>query len=67
MATKEPKWERVTDVKAFLATKGNRTTGPHQPQHRKRLPWPVCARCGLLYLKNDVTRKAASQMCVTED
>ncbi len=31
---------------------------PHQPQAVKRLPWPVCRGCGLVYLRNEATRRA---------
>lgn len=30
---------------------------------RVRFPWPYCSRCGLVFLKNDVTRKAAKKAC----
>jgi ribosomal protein S27AE len=28
-----------------------------------RFPWPVCSNCGLVFLKNDRTRKAAKAAC----
>ena len=32
---------------------------PHTPKPLlKRMPWPVCSGCGLVYLKNDVTERA---------
>jgi hypothetical protein len=39
--------------------------GPHQMTKLKRLPWAHCKRCGLLALKNDVTRRALRAECVT--
>ena len=30
----------------------------HSPVKMKRLPWLVCRYCGLVYLKNDATRRA---------
>jgi hypothetical protein len=30
---------------------------------RQPVPWCVCARCGLVYLKNDATKKAARAAC----
>lgn len=27
------------------------------------LPWPMCCRCGLVVLKNDVSIRAARQPC----
>lgn len=57
-------WQRVTDVKAFLAG-GYRDVGVHSPKAIKRLPWPRCSRCGLLYLKNAATARAIKQACVT--
>lgn len=57
-------WHRVQDVKAFLAEKGVRSVGVHAPRSIKRIPWPMCRRCGLLYLKNAPTAKAISAPCV---
>ena len=34
---------------------------PHTPKLFKRLPWPVCSGCGLVYLKNDETKRAVRQ------
>lgn len=31
----------------------------------KCLPWPYCAKCGLIALKNDVSRQALRKECVT--
>jgi hypothetical protein len=31
--------------------------GPHKTKTHKRIPWPVCVGCGLVYLKNEATRK----------
>jgi hypothetical protein len=61
------KMRKVENVKAFLAEKGMRSAGPHTPRNYKRLAWPVCSRCGLVYLKNEVTAKAARAVCVTEE
>jgi hypothetical protein len=44
--------------------KGVVKRGPHQFT-RKILHWPYCARCGLMALKNDVSRRAAKQPCET--
>ena len=30
---------------------------------RAGCPWVVCAQCGLVYLKNDATRKAIRAAC----
>lgn len=30
-------------------------------------PWPVCARCGLVALKNQASDKAASEPCPGKD
>lgn len=57
-------WYRVTDVKAFLAG-GRRSVGAHSPKPMKRLPWPRCSRCGLLYLRNEATARAIREPCVT--
>lgn len=50
-----------------------RWTNPGKPREvrgkhamtKRMLHWPVCSRCGLLGLKNDATRKALKQDCVT--
>lgn len=39
--------------------------GPHSMKKLRCLPWPFCQRCGLLALKNDVTRAALKRECVT--
>lgn len=39
----------------------------HNPIRRKFLPWPYCWKCGLLYLKNAVTRKAIAAPCPGDD
>jgi hypothetical protein len=36
---------------------------PHKSVTYKRFPWPVCAKCGLVYLKNDATRKRLREGC----
>lgn len=38
--------------------------GPHVMVTRKRLKWAHCARCGLIALRNDVTRVALRRECV---
>lgn len=63
----EPKWNRVSDVRAFLSQRGRRVVGTHSPKKIKCIPWPVCSRCGLVYLKNDVTARAIRAKCVTEE
>ena len=60
-------WHRVSDVGAFLASRGQRNVGVHQMRSLKRLPWPCCSRCGLLALRNDATRKALRAVCVVEE
>ena len=60
-------WKAISDVRGFLATKGNRSVGTHSPKTLKRIPWPVCSRCGLLYLKNERTRKAVREPCIVEE
>lgn len=35
----------------------------HSPKKMKNIPWLVCRYCGLLYLKNDITRKAIKEGC----
>jgi hypothetical protein len=33
----------------------------------KRLPWPYCAHCGLMALKNDASRREMKKPCVVEE
>jgi hypothetical protein len=55
----------ITWVPFDEASKPKLRRGPHQMAKLKRLPWPYCKRCGLLALKNDVTRRALRAECVT--
>lgn len=59
-------WSRVTNVSAFLASKGTKRTGSHRFTG-KTLHWPYCVQCRLILLKNEVTRRAAKAPCVWED
>lgn len=52
------------DAKTFLSDRGNKRVGVHEFKSRKRIPWPLCCKCGLLLLKNEATRKAAKAACV---
>lgn len=36
---------------------------PHNPGKLRGLPWLVCKCCGLVYLRNEATRKAISAGC----
>ena len=56
-------WTVVSDVRSFLADKGHRNVGVHALTKRVA-HWACCTRCGLLALKNDVTRKALKGACV---
>jgi len=38
----------------------------HKPQTIKRIPWPVCQYCGLVYLKNKVTKWCIQKGCLHE-
>ena len=40
--------------------------GPHSLTKRI-CHWAYCSRCGLVALKNDVTRRALKKECVTEE
>ncbi len=61
------RWARVDDVKGFLEARGRIVRGEHRPKTIRGISWPVCSRCGLLYLRNEVTRRAINQECVTEE
>jgi hypothetical protein len=49
--------------------RGRKRTAPHAWKNIKgfRFPWPVCARCGLILLKNQATRLAAKRACEVWD
>ena len=36
---------------------------PHQWRKIRSLPWPVCARCGLVWLKNELTAWCVRHGC----
>ncbi len=59
-------WYEVKDVAAFLADKGQRRVGSHS-MTKAVLHWRYCSHCGLLGLKNDASRRALRQPCVTYD
>lgn len=59
-------WKNVRDVAAFLAKRGSIRTGAHK-MTGKICNWPYCKNCGLIGLKNDVTRRALRAACVYED
>jgi hypothetical protein len=54
------------EARAFLSAKGSRRKAPHSFT-RRILHWPYCARCGLVLLKNDASRRAASVPCTWEE
>ena len=54
------------EVRAFMTNKGTVRRGVHAFT-RKICHWPYCAHCGLVALKNDVSRKAAKAACEYED
>ena len=43
--------------------KGASALRPHNPRKYKQIPWAVCRYCGIVYLRNDVTRKAIKRGC----
>ena len=57
-------WYQVTDVAGFLSSKGQKRVGTHS-MTKPVLHWRYCAHCGLMNLKNDVTKRALRQPCVT--
>lgn len=62
----KPEWIRVSDVRAFLAQRGQRTTKPHSFTKRI-LHWPYCDRCGLVALRNEPTRRLMAKLCTIEE
>lgn len=47
----------------FLSEKGIKKAGPHNMKGRIH-HWPYCTNCGLVALKNKVSRKALKAKCV---
>jgi hypothetical protein len=42
---------------------GAKKLTPHSPDKLGRLPWPVCKKCGLVYLKNEATKQRVKRGC----
>lgn len=62
--SKGQNWEPVTDVAAFLSQKGTKRMRVHA-FNKKCCHWSYCGQCGLVLLRNDVSRRAAKAPCVT--
>jgi hypothetical protein len=54
------------EAREWLHATGVTRRGPHQ-FNRKVAHWPYCGRCGLMMLKNEVSRKACKAQCQWED
>lgn len=57
-------WETVSDVAGFLSQRGTKRTRIHAFKG-KVCHWSYCVQCGLVMLRNDVSRKAVKAPCVT--
>lgn len=59
-----PEWKRLSakEKADLLKSEGVTRTGPHNMKG-KVLHWPYCGNCGLLALKNDVSRAALRSLC----
>lgn len=55
--------ESSTDAKMADAYKFE----AHVPKKRKNVSWPVCAHCGLIYLRNPFTDWAVRMGCNNND
>ena len=60
-------WKPVKDVRAFLSERGSRRVRASHEFTKRVAHWPYCNHCGLVALKNDVSRKAARAKCVVEE
>lgn len=40
---------------------------PHRPVTVRVLPYPICARCGLVYLHNDFTQWSIEKGCTADE
>jgi hypothetical protein len=67
MVNPDTKWRAWTDEDENRPR--NTRTGPHAWRRVKgfRFPWPYCAHCGLVWLKNTVSNKLARKPCVYEE
>ena len=63
-------WERVSyaDFMADVekARRERYRMVPHQAVKRKRVAWPICKECGLIYLRNRATAHAIKLGCLHE-
>lgn len=53
-------------ARELLNYRAPRRTGVHN-MSQKVLHWPYCGNCGLVALKNDISRKALRQVCTWEE
>lgn len=62
----ERTWQRVTGsaLRELLDSKGEKRVRDHA-MTKRILNWSYCAHCGLVGLKNDATRKALKEKCIT--
>lgn len=56
----------ASEARDLLRSSGRRVSRPHA-MTKKVCHWSVCAHCGLVALKNDVSRRALRALCVTEE
>jgi hypothetical protein len=54
------------EQRAFWARKGTIKRRPHA-MTKKVLHWSYCAGCGLVALRNEITRQALRNPCETEE
>jgi hypothetical protein len=40
---------------------------PHNPKPYKGIPWSVCVKCGLVYLRNELTAWCVKKGCNASD
>lgn len=52
-----------SELREFLEYEGRKSIGAHA-MNKRICHWPYCSRCGLVALKNDITRKALRSPCV---
>jgi hypothetical protein len=60
-------WQTVKNVKAFLADKGTKRVRDAHSLKKRVAHWPYCEHCGLVALKNDVSRRALAAQCVVHE
>lgn len=58
-------WHQVKDVREFLSRTEPKRVRDHHELKGRIAHWPYCVHCGLVALKNDVTKRELRKSCVS--